>query len=79
MKNVLKKAIATLTATVSLAVGVCSLSASAYDNSASMVLRNIAGAPGNITQGTLTINSVVGAADYYTSFDFAKCNWKCRC
>ena len=71
MKNVLKKAIATLTATVSLVVGVCSLSASAYDNSASMVLRNIAGTPGNITHGTLTINSVVGAADYYTSFDFA--------
>lgn len=70
MKKI-KKIFAGLMAVASLAVGVTGISASAYNDIASMVLRNVSGAPGNITSGELTINSKSGKATYYTSYDFS--------
>ncbi len=70
MKKI-KKVFAGLMAVASLAVGMTGISASAYDYTASMVLRNVSGAPGNITSGYLTINSKTGKATYYTSYDFS--------
>lgn len=61
---------ASLMAVASLSTCAMGISASAYSNSASMTLRNVSGAPGNVTSGYLTINSKSGSASYYTSYDF---------
>ena len=70
MKKI-KKVFAGLMAVTSLAVGMTGISASAYNDTASMVLRNVPGAPGNITSTCLAINSKAGKATYYTSCDFS--------
>ena len=70
MKKI-KKIFAGLMAVASLSVGMTGISASAYEDTASMVLRNVSGAPGNVTSGYLTINSTTGKATYYTSYDFS--------
>lgn len=71
MSNKLKKIAASVIAVATLAVGATGISASAYSNSASMTLRNVSGAPGNVTSGNLTINSKSGSSSYYTSYDFS--------
>lgn len=72
MKRTLKKTFAALIAVATMAVGMSGISANAYSDTASMVLRNMPGAPGNITSGSLTINSKTGSANYTTSYDFAQ-------
>ena len=71
MKKRITKIAACLLASASLVTGVFGMSASAYNNVASMTLRNVSGAPGNVTSGNLTINSKEGSASYTTSYDFA--------
>ncbi len=70
MKMTAKRIAASVMAVASLAVGMVGMSAGAYSDSASMVLRNVSGAPGNVTSGTLTINTK-SSNSYYTSYDFA--------
>lgn len=70
MKKI-KKVFAGLMAVTSLAVGMTCISASAYDDTASMIIRNVPGAPGNITSACLTINSKPGKATYYISCIFS--------
>ncbi len=70
MKKI-KKVFVCLMAVTSLAVGMTGISASAYYDTASMIIRNVPGAAsGNITSACLTINSKAGKATYYTSCDF---------
>lgn len=72
MKKTFKKIAASVMAAATLAVGSVGMTASAYSNTASMTLRNVSGAPGNVTSGYLSINSKSGSSSYYTSYDFAQ-------
>lgn len=67
-----KRIIVSLVAALSLVTGVTAISASAadYPSSASMTLRNAAGAPGNVTSGNLKV-SVNGSGNYETSYGFS--------
>lgn len=56
-------------AVASLAVGMTGISASAYENSASTILRNVPGAPGNVTSANLKI-AVTSNGNYGTSYGF---------
>lgn len=68
MKKMLKSTVAAVMAVTILSIS--GIGASAYNDSASMTLRNVSGAPGNVTSGTLTIESNTNNS-YYTSYDFA--------
>lgn len=70
MKSKFKKVITSILVVSSLAVSITGLNASAYNETASMILRNVSGAPSNITSGSLTI-TYNSNNSYYTSYDFA--------
>lgn len=72
MQKIFKRTAAAIMAAASLAVTMIGTSASAveYPRTGSMVLRNMPGAPGNVTSGKFTIESKEGASNYTTSYDF---------
>lgn len=72
MQKIFKRTAAAIMAAASLAVTMIGTSASAvtYPTTGSMVLRNMPGAPGNVTSGKFTIESKEGASNYTTSYDF---------
>ncbi len=74
MKKTFKKIAACLMATASLGTCLIGMSANAsYPNSNSMILRNVSGAPGNITSGNLKI-AYTSNGNYGTSYGFAANN-----
>lgn len=64
-----KKVIAALIAATTCAICSTGIIANAYSNTATMILRNVSGAPGNVLNGTLSINSN-SSNSYYTSYGF---------
>lgn len=67
MKKMFRRSLAAVMAVASLAVGVVGMNTSAYNNSASMEIRDVSGAPGNKTSGTLTIKKA-SDNNYYTEY-----------